>query len=208
MFFGPVNQSLTKKLNLIHENICYDFYNYKNTLTKALIFLMKWRFFEIFHCSFNETTYGSKNPGGKFLSYDIIVFDFGLLHKLIHVEECIANYLDGGYMRCLWCIGQVFVLLAALLVIVVIRNTHPIHIWPVLIVQNAYCFGLVILTIATADKLLTNILHPVNGHLLLLIGAFFLGTCMNHLFDYILWHYYWYREAEYVKCTGHQVISF
>ncbi|KAK6041962.1 hypothetical protein COOONC_20533, partial [Cooperia oncophora] len=58
--------------------------------------------FQIFLCSFNE----SSPNAGNFLSADVIIFDFGLFHELIQVQECIANYLDGGYMRCLWCLGQ------------------------------------------------------------------------------------------------------
>lgn len=64
------------------------------------------------------------------------------------------------------------------------------------------------MTIATADKLLTSILHPVNGHLILLIFAFFIGTSANYLFDYILWHYYWYQETEYIKREGLPVVPF
>lgn len=33
-----------------------------------------------------------------------------------------------------------------------IPKPHPLLLWPMLIIQNSYCFGLVILTIATADK--------------------------------------------------------
>ncbi|KAK0417686.1 hypothetical protein QR680_013149 [Steinernema hermaphroditum] len=151
-------------------------------------------FNQIFHCSFNATI---TQPGAyaEFLSNDLIIFDFGLFHELIQVQECIANYLDGGYMRCLWCIGQLAALLVTLFSCVCLRRPHPYLFWPILVMQNAYCFGLVILTIATADKLLLSILHPVDGHLSLLILVFFTGTCSNHLFNYILWHFYWHRES-------------
>ncbi|VIO92026.1 Uncharacterized protein BM_BM4798 [Brugia malayi] len=72
------------------------------------------QFGKIFKCSFNGSTNGSNDAGKKFLSHDMIIFDFGLFHELIKVEECVANYLDGGYMRCLWCIGQMVALSAAL----------------------------------------------------------------------------------------------
>uniref|UniRef100_A0A0M3ICP4 Polyprenol reductase n=1 Tax=Ascaris lumbricoides TaxID=6252 RepID=A0A0M3ICP4_ASCLU len=165
-------------------------------------------FKQIFHCSFNETLTSGNGSHSHFLSHDVIIFDFGLFHELIQVQECIANYLDGGYMRCLWCIGQLFALGCALFSILCIRKAHPLYLWPVLIMQNAYCFGLMILTIATADKLLVSILHPLNGHLNLLIAAFFIGTSANHIFDYILWHFYWHRESEYMSRTGQHVIPF
>uniref|UniRef100_A0A1I7XS34 Polyprenol reductase n=1 Tax=Heterorhabditis bacteriophora TaxID=37862 RepID=A0A1I7XS34_HETBA len=89
-----------------------------------------------------------------------------------------------------------------------VTNPHPLLLWPQLIIQNAYCFGLVILTIATADKLLVSILHPVNPHLNLLILYFGIGTCTNHVFDYVLWHYYWHEEYQYISRTGKHVLPF
>lgn len=60
----------------------------------------------------------------------------------------------------------------------------------------------------SADKLLVSILNPINPHLNLLIFYFGVGTCTNHLFDYILWHYYWHEEYEYITRTGKHVIPF
>ncbi|CAJ0578713.1 unnamed protein product, partial [Mesorhabditis spiculigera] len=161
-------------------------------------------FRKIFACSFNETSMAE----ATFLTYDIIIFDFGLFHELIQVQECIANYLDGGYMRCLWCVGQAAAILLALFVCSCVRNAHPLFLWPLLIMQNAYCFGLVILTIATADKLLVSILHPVDPQLNLLILYFGLGTGLNHLFCYILWHFYWFEEYQFTARTGRHVLPF
>ncbi|CAD6188355.1 unnamed protein product [Caenorhabditis auriculariae] len=161
-------------------------------------------FKKIFMCSFNE----SISDSGQFLQHDVIIFDFGLFNELIKVDECIANYLDGGYMRCLWCLGQVFALALTIGTCAFVAKPHPLLLWPALIMQNAYCFGLVILTIATADKLLVAIVHPMNAHLNLLIFYFAVGTCMNHLFDYILWHYYWHEEFQYIGRTGKHVIPF
>jgi hypothetical protein len=31
-----------------------------------------------------------------YLAYDIIIFDFGLMHRILGTTECVANYLDGG----------------------------------------------------------------------------------------------------------------
>uniref|UniRef100_A0A8R1IDM3 Uncharacterized protein n=1 Tax=Caenorhabditis japonica TaxID=281687 RepID=A0A8R1IDM3_CAEJA len=124
------------------------------------------------------------------------------------VQECIANYLDGGYMRCLWCFTQMIALVLTIWTTLCIPKPHPLLLWPMLIIQNAYCFGLVILTIATADKLLVALFHPVNAHLNLMILYFAVGTSINHFFDYILWHYYWYEEFQYIGRTGKHVIPF
>ncbi|PIO65654.1 hypothetical protein TELCIR_12659, partial [Teladorsagia circumcincta] len=29
----------------------------------------------------------------KYMAYDIIIFDFGLMHRVLGTEECVANYL-------------------------------------------------------------------------------------------------------------------
>ncbi|VDK88147.1 unnamed protein product [Litomosoides sigmodontis] len=110
------------------------------TFSLAQHFVSVMQFDEIFKCSFNESIHGCSDPGRRFLSYDIIIFDFRLFHGLIKVEECIANYLDGGYMRCLWCIGQIVALITALFSMLLIPKAHPLYLSPLLVVQNAYCF--------------------------------------------------------------------
>lgn len=52
-------------------------------------------------CSFNATvSYERHGKFSKFLAYDVIIFDFGLFHQLIRaLQACIANQMDGGYMR-------------------------------------------------------------------------------------------------------------
>ncbi|VDM12867.1 unnamed protein product [Wuchereria bancrofti] len=50
-------------------------------------------------------------------TYDIIIFDYGLMHRILGTSECIANYLDGGFMRSVWCLSHtssLFLLLVAL----------------------------------------------------------------------------------------------
>ncbi|ETN71709.1 hypothetical protein NECAME_14135 [Necator americanus] len=51
----------------------------------------------------------------RYLAYDIIIFDFGLMHRVLGTEECVANYLDGGYMRFGWCIEQTSALSIAII---------------------------------------------------------------------------------------------
>lgn len=52
------------------------------------------RYDKIFLCRFNQTAVAPEERS-TFLAADIIIFDFGLFHKLLGVQECIANYLDG-----------------------------------------------------------------------------------------------------------------
>ncbi len=157
-------------------------------------------FKDVFHCRFNDTvnqmTRNSDQTNFRiFLSYDVIIFDFGLFYRLIpNLDQCLANYMDGGYGRFMWCISQTLAVLT-LLIIPFISKPQRFHMWPVMIMENTYCLGLLILTIATADKLTTNLLtNP--GHLTYLIVVFLTGTGMNYFLTYVLWHLYWHVEAE------------
>jgi hypothetical protein len=62
-----------------------------------------WAHWNIFLCQSN-ITFATATWSQVFLAYDIIIFDFGLFNYLLGTTECVANYLDGGYMRCLWCV--------------------------------------------------------------------------------------------------------
>ena len=156
-------------------------------------------FNDVFHCRFNDTDIpkikDETTDFRLFLSYDVIIFDFGLFNRLIpKLNLCLANYMDGGYGRFMWCISQTLAIVS-LLVLPFISKPKPYHMWPVMIMENTYCLGLVILTIATLDKLVTNLLtNP--GHLTYLIIIYLTGTGMNYFLTYILWHLYWFVEAE------------
>ncbi|PIO62539.1 hypothetical protein TELCIR_15898 [Teladorsagia circumcincta] len=34
----------------------------------------------------------------KYMAYDIIIFDFGLMHRVLGTEECVANYLGTRHL--------------------------------------------------------------------------------------------------------------
>ncbi|KAL1237214.1 Adenosylmethionine-8-amino-7-oxononanoate aminotransferase [Trichinella pseudospiralis] len=51
----------------------------------------------VFNCQFNTTVAGKNHS--QFLAVDVIVFDYGLFQQLLGTDKCVANHLDGGYMR-------------------------------------------------------------------------------------------------------------
>ncbi|KAK6748425.1 hypothetical protein RB195_001199 [Necator americanus] len=122
----------------------------------------------------------------RYLAYDIIIFDFGLMHRVLGTEECVANYLDGGYMRFGWCIEQTSALSIA--IISLICMPKPLWLlWP----------GLSVLTMATAPKLLEALGGRVDLNLALMFSAYIFGFCFNWIFTFILWHHYWHLERRY-----------
>lgn len=131
-----------------------------------------------------------------FLAYDVIIFDFGLMHRVLGTEECVANYLDGGYMRFGWCIEQTSAL--SLAIFSLICMPRPLWLlWPGLLLQSSYSLGLSVLTMATAPKLLEALGGRVDLPLALMFGAYVFGFLFNWVFTFILWHYYWHLERLY-----------
>ncbi|VBB27337.1 unnamed protein product [Acanthocheilonema viteae] len=75
------------------------------------------------------------------------------MHHVLGTNECIANYLDGGFMRSVWCLLHTSSLF--LLIIASFFFTKPIWLlWPALLMQSSYALGLAVLTMATAPKML------------------------------------------------------
>ncbi|OZC09150.1 hypothetical protein X798_03897 [Onchocerca flexuosa] len=131
----------------------------------------------------------------QFLAYDIIIFDYGLMHRVLGTTECIANYLDGGFMRSVWCLSHtssLFLLLIALSFL-----TKPIWLlWPALLMQSSYALGLAILTMATSPKILEALGGQVDTEFGAAFTVYLMGFTFNWLFTFILWHYYWYVEQK------------
>ncbi|VDD95813.1 unnamed protein product [Enterobius vermicularis] len=128
-----------------------------------------------------------------FLGYDIIIFDYGLMHRILGTNECVANYLDGGFMRSMWCINHTFALIILPVALYCIRR--PLWLlWPSLLMQSAYALGLGVLTMAIAPKLLEAFGGKVDGRLMGQFSIYTAGFCLNWLFTLVLWHYYWYME--------------
>ena len=78
-----------------------------------------------------------------------------------------------------------------------------------LFVQNGYCFALLVLIIAMADRFLNSIIHPwTDDGLNFQILLFFVGNFINQFLNYILWHYYWFLETDYKRRKGRDAIGF
>ncbi|KAL6739876.1 hypothetical protein Aduo_013275 [Ancylostoma duodenale] len=132
----------------------------------------------------------------RYLAYDVIIFDFGLMHRVLGTEECVANYLDGGYMRFGWCIEQTTALTIA--IISLLCMPRPLWLlWPGLLLQSSYSLGLSVLTMATAPKLLEALGGRVDLPLALMFSAYLFGFFFNWIFTFILWHHYWHLERLY-----------
>lgn len=156
-----------------------------------------YRYGKIFFCQSNIT--GLPNAS-EFLAYDIIIFDYGLNMYLLGTQECVANYMDGGYGRSLWCVGHtsaIFLLLCALLC----SRPNLIFFYPAILQQSIYALGLVVLTLATLPKLLVAVFAEPKPHVLLLIFIFFVGMVFTWFFTLVLWHWFWHLEAQQEKET-------
>ncbi|CAJ0937101.1 unnamed protein product, partial [Mesorhabditis belari] len=146
----------------------------------------------IFLCKSN-ITYETADFETKFLSYDIMIFDFGLMRRVLGTTECVANYLDGGYMRFAWCFQHVSALSLALMAL--LCCPRPIWLlWPALMMQSSYSLGMSILTMATAPKILEALSGIVDVQLATSFTFYIGGFCLNWLFTFVLWHHYWHVE--------------
>ncbi|KAK6111227.1 putative integral membrane protein [Brugia pahangi] len=147
----------------------------------------------IFACQSNITA--TSTSAEMFLAYDIIIFDYGLMHRILGTSECIANYLDGGFMRSVWCLSHtssLFLLLIALFFLI-----KPIWLlWPALLMQSSYALGLAVLTMATAPKMLDALSGKVDTEFGTAFTVYLMGFTSNWLFTFVLWHHYWYVEEK------------
>uniref|UniRef100_A0A0R3S3I7 G_PROTEIN_RECEP_F1_2 domain-containing protein n=1 Tax=Elaeophora elaphi TaxID=1147741 RepID=A0A0R3S3I7_9BILA len=158
----------------------------------------------IFACHSNITTKSS--PSEMFLAYDIIIFDYGLMHRVLGTNECIANYLDGGFMRSFWCLshtGSLFLLIIALFFL-----NKPIWLlWPALLMQSSYALGLAVLTMATAPKMLDALSGKVDTEFGTAFTVYLIGFISNWLFTFILWHHYWYIEEKLKVISSKHILT-
>ncbi|CAD6190714.1 unnamed protein product [Caenorhabditis auriculariae] len=127
------------------------------------------------------------------LAHDVIIFDFGLMHRVLGTDACVANYLDGGYMRFAWTIEQSSALTLSIVSLAFLPK--PLWLlWPGLLMQSSYSLGLSVLTMATAPKILEALGGRIDMHLAVIFSIYVFGFCINWMFTFVLWHYYWYRE--------------
>ncbi|CAD5225654.1 unnamed protein product [Bursaphelenchus xylophilus] len=161
-----------------------------------------WNYSNVFHC--RSTLPANATLGSRFLACDIVIFDFGLMHRILGTTECVANYLDGGYMRCSWCLEHAAAL--CLLLACVCCIPRPVWLlWPALFMQSSYVLGMAILTMAIAPKMLEALTREVDQELGIALVSYCTGVSMNWLFTFILWHYYWGMEKKQVEMTEQRI---
>ncbi|KRX99644.1 hypothetical protein T4E_11619, partial [Trichinella pseudospiralis] len=147
----------------------------------------------VFNCQFNTTVAGKNHS--QFLAVDVIVFDYGLFQQLLGTDKCVANHLDGGYMRFVWCLVHLISLLLLLVQVALLpRTAQPALLRPAVFVQSIYSLGLIILLLATLPKMLSALINRF-GEVSTNTSIYFAGTFFNWIFTLILWHFYWYVKA-------------
>ncbi|CEF60741.1 Hypothetical protein SRAE_X000252400 [Strongyloides ratti] len=152
------------------------------------------KFKQIFHCHSNISSNATIEE--KFMAYDVIIFDFGLMHRILGTTECVANYLDGGYMRAMWCIEH-GTSLTIMLINITCLQKYVWLMWPALLMESSYALGMSILTMATAPKILEALGGAVDKELALLLLYYLIGFISNWFFTLVMWHYYWHIEMTY-----------
>ncbi|CAJ0574572.1 unnamed protein product, partial [Mesorhabditis spiculigera] len=151
-----------------------------------------YRYQNVFLCK-SDIDYEKADLETRFLAYDMIIFDFGLMRRVLGTDECVANYLDGGYMRFAWCFQHASALSLALMAL--LCCPRPIWLlWPALMMQSSYSLGMSVLTMATAPKILEALGGAVSINLWIPFLLFIGGFCVNWLFTFVLWHHYWHVE--------------
>uniref|UniRef100_A0A915E7W8 Uncharacterized protein n=1 Tax=Ditylenchus dipsaci TaxID=166011 RepID=A0A915E7W8_9BILA len=157
-----------------------------------------WKFSHVFYC--RSAISNDATVEQRFLAYDIVIFDFGLMHRVLGTNECVANYLDGGYMRCSWCLQHA----SSLMILLLALGCMPTPIWllwPALLLQSSYVLGMSILTMATLPKLLEALGGLSDQQLNTAFCIYTIAFCLNWMFTFVLWHYYWGIEAKYSTTT-------
>lgn len=101
-------------------------------------------------------------------------------------------------MRFLWCLSYMG---AAMCLFVVLsqKNPYPCTMWPILTMQSVYCIGVLILSLSSIPKVIRAFLGEGEypGTIIGLLTVFLLWAGMNFFLNYILWHFYWFTEANY-----------
>lgn len=84
-------------------------------------------YFQVLFCDFINGT-----EPVLLVGVDMIIFDIGLFHSLWGIDGCVAQYLDGGYGRFVWCICHILAFFICLPMAFVSRP-RPYSLWPLLI---------------------------------------------------------------------------
>ncbi|KAI6179767.1 hypothetical protein M3Y98_00646000 [Aphelenchoides besseyi] len=131
-----------------------------------------------------------------FTGVDAIIFDIGLFNSLWGISGCVAQHLDGGYGRFLWCISHTIALLINMPISFMSRP-KPYYMWPLLIQQSAYGIGLLILSLAALPRILPTFMGKLDNAPISAILTYFFGTMINFFLLVVYWHFYWHVESEF-----------
>ncbi|VDO93549.1 unnamed protein product [Soboliphyme baturini] len=157
-------------------------------------FLSVVRYRTVFRCAYAYNSTVALDDRTCFLSFDIIVFDYGFFHLLLGTDQCIANYLDGGYLRFTWCFFHT-VSLALLVNVCCCRRPCTLLMRPALFMQSIYALGLVILALATLPKTLSMLINQLSSRLFYLTVIYYMGLSVNWCFTLVLWHLFWHLRS-------------
>ncbi|KAL3070577.1 hypothetical protein niasHT_032367 [Heterodera trifolii] len=150
------------------------------------------KFGHVFKCKSNISADATTEQ--RLLAYDLVIFDFGLMHRILKMSKCVANYLDGGYLRFSWCVEHSLALLVLLIVLILSLKRIWLY-WPALFMQSTYVLGMAILTMATTPKMLEALSRSVDNALGIAFCIYIGGVLLNWMFTLVLWHHYWAEEA-------------
>lgn len=147
----------------------------------------------VLKCKFSNETY--HNFDSIMTGSDIVIFDFGLLHILLGTPNCVANHMDGGYCRLLWCLYHAPA--SALTAVVVFsRVPRPRLLIPMLLIQSMYFMGLIVLVTATSPKILSALFGAYDSKVYLHLLIFFSCFAFNSYLTFSIWHFYWFWKAQ------------
>uniref|UniRef100_A0A0R3S501 G_PROTEIN_RECEP_F1_2 domain-containing protein n=1 Tax=Elaeophora elaphi TaxID=1147741 RepID=A0A0R3S501_9BILA len=176
-----LNSQISLYLGLLQLAICI--------WAVAQHFFSLFRYNKILFCDFINGT-----EPVLLVGVDIIIFDIGLFHSLWGIDSCVAQHLDGGYGRCMWCICHILAFVICLPFAFVSRP-RPYSLWPLLIQQSAYGVGLLILSLAALPRVLPTFTGDQNSASLFSVSIYAAGASLNFFLLYIYWHWYWHVEA-------------
>ncbi|CCD68047.2 L-serine-phosphatidylethanolamine phosphatidyltransferase [Caenorhabditis elegans] len=124
---------------------------------------------------------------------DAVIFDIRLFHYLWGIRGCVAEYLDGGFGRLLWCVSHCLTLVFSIPV-TFISHPKPCLFWPLLFQQSAYGICLLVLLLAALPRIVVVLASPQAAPLIPIL-FYLVGTALNFFHLYVYWHWYWHVSA-------------
>lgn len=124
---------------------------------------------------------------------DAVIFDIRLFHYLWGIRGCVAEYLDGGFGRLLWCVSHCLTLVFSIPV-TFLHHPKPCLFWPLLLQQSAYGICLLVLLLAALPRIVVVLAAPQAAPLIPIL-FYLVGTTLNFFHLYVYWHWYWHVSA-------------